>query len=370
MFGSRPSTFLGKRGVGLMSLSKQSAKRFVYSLAFLIGAGLCLANGAACSDNTSSAESGQVGQKVPQSEQSASGNSTQLAKNNKAQKAVKNSESVSQEDKGEQFNKQVITLATWNLENFFDTVDDPYNDDVLTEAEYGDKLTRVSSVLQEVNADIVGIEEIENAQVISDLSKRSGYPYYVLIPGNDRTRGINVGVLSKVPVRNTVSHIQDRFTQKDGKRSSIFSRDCLEVHFKHKSNFTLLVNHFKSKRGGAKTDAKRIAQSNRVKEIARSLSSYPVAICGDLNDTPDAKTLRPLLSCNFLTDVLGHLPEVERRSFFNTRYQSALDYILVNNKLKPAIVPGSARVCADIPEIEKASDHRPVKVAMDLSKIK
>ena len=66
-----------------MSLSKQSAKRFVYSLAFLIGAGLCLANGAACSDNTSSAESGQVGQKVPQSEQSASGNSTQLAKNNK-----------------------------------------------------------------------------------------------------------------------------------------------------------------------------------------------------------------------------------------------------------------------------------------------
>lgn len=351
-----------------MSLPKQGAKSFIYSLAFLIGAGLCLANGAACSNNNSaqnvSAEQiGSVESKADAKDYQ------QLAKANKAKKSKKSSEFVSKEE-SELFNKQIITLATWNLENFFDTIDDPYNDDVLTEAEYADKLTRVSSVLQEVNADIVGIEEIENAQVISDLSKRSGYPYYVLIPGNDRIRGINVGVLSKVPVRNSVSHIQDRFTQKDGKRASVFSRDCLEVHFKHKSNFTLLVNHFKSKRGGAKTDAKRIAQSNRVKEIARSLSAYPVAICGDLNDTPDAKTLRPLLSCNFLTDVLGHLPEIERRSFFNTRYKSALDYILVNKKLKPAVVPDSAKVCADIPEIEKASDHRPVKVVFDFNKLK
>lgn len=352
-----------------MSLPKQSVKSFIYSLAFFVGTGLCLASGAACSSDTPAADDIQNEQIASQQEQSASNDYGQLAKNNKAKKAIKKSESVVSQNEG-QFNKQVITLATWNLENFFDTVDDPYNDDVLTEAEYADKLTRVSSVLQEVNADIVGVEEIENAQVISDLSKRSGYHYYVLIPGNDRIRGINVGVLSKVPVRNSVSHMQDRFTQKDGKRASVFSRDCLEVHFKHKSNFTLLVNHFKSKRGGAKTDAKRIAQSNRVKEIARSLSSYPVAICGDLNDTPEAKTLRPLLSCNFLTDVLGHLPEVERRSFFNTRYQSALDYILVNNKLKPAVVPGSAKVCADIPEIEKASDHRPVKVVLDLNKIK
>ncbi len=353
-----------------MSLPKQKVKSFVYSLAFLIGAGLCLANGGACNSPNSSVEPKLAEQGTSAVEPSASNNYRQLAKANKAKKAIKNGASLTQEESSQPFDKQVITLATWNLENFFDTIDDPYNDDVLTEAEYGDKLTRVSSVLQEVNADIVGIEEIENAQVIADLSKRSGYPYYVLIPGNDRIRGINVGVLSKVPVRNAVSHIQDRFTQKDGKRSSVFSRDCLEVHFKHKSNFTLLVNHFKSKRGGAKTDAKRIAQSNRVKEIARSLSSYPVAICGDLNDTPEAKTLRPLLSCNFLTDVLGHLPEVERRSFFNTRYQSALDYILVNNKLKPAVVPGSAKVCADIPEIEKASDHRPVKVVLDLNKVK
>ncbi|MGM9999671.1 MAG: endonuclease/exonuclease/phosphatase family protein [Candidatus Bruticola sp.] len=329
-----------------MFLSKFNFKSFVVSLALVMGAGYCLASGTACS------------------------HSGHTEKNNFQQSSV-SSETVSVSDtEPEAGEKQVLTLATWNLENFFDTVDDDYNDDVLSESEYADKLTRVSSVLQQVGADIVGVEEVENAQVISDLGRRSGYPYYVLIPGNDKVRGINVGVLSKVPVRNYVTHTQDSFIQPEGKRSAVFSRDCLEVHFKHSSNFTLLVNHFKSKRGGAATDAKRIAQSTRVKEIAHSLSSYPTAICGDLNDTPEAKTLRPLLSCTFLTDVLGHLPEAERRSFFNTRYQSALDYIIVNEKLRPAVVPNSAMVCADIPDIEKASDHRPVKVIFDFNKIR
>ncbi|MGM9992583.1 MAG: endonuclease/exonuclease/phosphatase family protein [Candidatus Bruticola sp.] len=329
-----------------MYFSKFNLKKIAFSIVLAVGVGCCLAGGAACSN---------VG----------------TVDKNELRKESKSSESLSVSSSEHRVSEQpVLTLATWNLENFFDTVDDDYNDDVLTESEYADKLSRVSSVLQQVGADVVGVEEIENSQVLSDLGRRSGYPYYVLIPGNDKVRGINVGVLSKVPVRNCVTHTQDSFIQPKGKRSAVFSRDCLEVHFNHKSNFTLLVNHFKSKRGGAATDAKRIAQAKRVKEIARSLSSYPTAICGDLNDTPEAKTLRPLLSCTFLTDVLGHLPETERRSFFNSRYQSALDYIIVNEKLKPAVVPNSAMVCADIPDIEKASDHRPVKVIFDFRKIK
>ena len=263
--------------------------------------------------------------------------------------------------------QSMVTLATWNLENFFDTVDDPYEDEVLSQREYADKLGRVSAVLQEVDADIVGVEEIENDKILEEVSKRSGYPYFVLVPGNDKFRGINVGVLSKVPIRNYVSHAGDRFSS-GGKRTA-FSRDCLEVHFKHKSNLTLLANHFKSKRGGDQSDPKRLAQATRVKEIAESLKNYPVAICGDLNDTPNAKTLRPLLQTAGLTDVLGHLPESSRLSFFSKRYQSALDYIIVNDKLKPAVVKGSAKVCSDIPNISKASDHRPVKVTLNLDKI-
>lgn len=260
-----------------------------------------------------------------------------------------------------------ISMATWNLENFFDTNDDYYKDEVLSERQYGDKLNRLGSVIKGINADIVGVQEIETQGCLEDLAERSGYPYIVFYPGNDKIRGINVGVMSKIPIRNYVSHAKDRFGS-NGSRGA-FSRDCLEVHFKHTSNFTLLVNHLKSKLGGEESDAKRFQQAQRVVEIAEGLQSLPVAICGDLNDEPDSKALKPLTTCPFLTDVLGHLPRERRLSFFSKRYKSALDYIFVNNRLKPAIVPGSARVY-NTQEAGAASDHRPVRVDFDLSKIK
>lgn len=263
--------------------------------------------------------------------------------------------------------KRVI-LATWNLENFFDTVDDSYKDDVLSEREYADKLSRLSRVVQEVDADIIGVEEVEKQESLEELAERSGYPYVAFYPGNDHIRGINVGVMSRIPIRNYVSHARDRFGS--GGERGAFSRDCFEVHFKHKSNFTLLVNHFKSKIGGEKSDAKRFLQAQRVVEIAKDLNNFPVAICGDLNDDPENKPLSPLIKCKFLTDTLGHLPKNQRLTFFSKKYQSALDYIFVNDKLKPAFVKDSVKIFTDIPDIDKASDHRPVRIELDLSKIK
>lgn len=270
---------------------------------------------------------------------------------------------------GTQESKQKrVTLATWNLENFFDTVDDSYKDDVLSEREYADKLSRLARVVQEVDADIIGVEEVEKQESLEELAERSGYPYVAFYPGNDHIRGINVGVMSRIPIRNYVSHARDRFGS--GGERGAFSRDCFEVHFKHKSNFTLLVNHFKSKIGGDKSDSKRFLQAQRVVEIAKDLNNFPVAICGDLNDDPENKPLSPLIKCKFLTDTLGHLPKDQRLTFFSKKYQSALDYIFVNDKLKPAFVKNSVRIYTDIPDIDKASDHRPVKIELDFSKIK
>ena len=259
-----------------------------------------------------------------------------------------------------------VTLATWNLENFFDAVDDPYNDEIVSAREYAEKLGGLSSVLQEVNADIVSVSEVEKGESLAELGRRSGYSYSLVVPGNDRYRGIQVGILSKIPLGPHVSHAKDKLQTEAGKETA-FSRDCLEVHFKHPSQLTVLANHFKSKRGGAKSDAQRWAQAKRVREIAQGLANYPLAICGDLNEEPQNKPLQPLLSAPFLTDVLGHMPLEQRRTFFNERYQSALDYIIINDKLKPFLVTGSAKIYSNIPNIERISDHRPVKVEFDFS---
>lgn len=261
-----------------------------------------------------------------------------------------------------------LRVATWNLHDFFDAVDDSYNDEVLSLREFASKLDSLKAGLDDVNADIVGVCEVENLACLRKLGERAGYPYVLLVPGNDRIRGINVGVLSRIPIKNYVSHTRDRFRNSAG-RNGAFSRDCLEVHFAHSSRLTLLVNHLKSQRGQDKeaNDAKRASQAGRVREIAAGLSSVPVVIVGDMNADPDSPSLRPLLGAKFLTDVMQSIPAKSRVTFKNSRYTSALDYILVNQKLAPAVEANSVRIYAT-PNVARASDHRPVSVDLRLSR--
>ncbi len=65
----------------------------------------------------------------------------------------------------------------------------------------------------------------------------------------------------------------------------------------------MLVNHFKSKRGGG--DARRLRQTTRVKEIVNArLPDHPhLVVLGDLNDTPDSANLAPLINDTPLKDI-------------------------------------------------------------------
>ena len=73
---------------------------------------------------------------------------------------------------------QPLSIGYWNVENLFDTVDDPeINDDEfsiggkknVTKDIYELKLTHTAEVLMDLNADVVGLSEVENAFVIQDL---------------------------------------------------------------------------------------------------------------------------------------------------------------------------------------------------------
>ena len=161
-----------------------------------------------------------------------------------------------------------------------------------------------------------------------------------------------------------MTHINDSFRGSDGAIHK-FSRDCLEVHFNHPSRLTMLVNHFKSKRGGNDTSTdKRQAQAARVKAIASSLSKYPLIVVGDLNDEPASQALAPLVKQAGLYDALSWIGS-NRVSFKSKKYSSALDYLLLNGQLKPKMVPQSARIVVG-DAVKKASDHRPVIVDVKL----
>lgn len=260
------------------------------------------------------------------------------------------------------------TLATYNVQDLFDTTDDPRAEDERpTENRLQNKFTRLRRVLHILDADVVGLMEVETLAVLRRLNDEHlrdlGYRETILIEGNDPERGIDVALLSRFSVAHVVSHAGETFSDADGHTRRIFSRDCLECHIILPSGETLvvLVNHFKSKRGGEEeTEALRERQAARVRVLAENLSRlHPlVAIVGDLNDTPDSPPLR-LLTAQ-LSDILSDVPATHRATFMHAGQPERIDYLLAAPALAARFVPGSVLIPHDIWP-KKASDHSPVR---------
>ena len=197
-------------------------------------------------------------------------------------------------------------------------------------------------VIKALNADVMCVVEVEDRELLghfnSQVLKTKRFDHYMLIDGND-DRGIDVGILSRPPIRNIRSHVDD----KDG-NSQIFSRDCpeYEVLLENGKSLWVLCNHFKSKGFGsaAASDARRKRQAGRVAQILGEhfdLAQDLVVVAGDLNDTPDSDPLSPLISMPNLHNIVDTLPEEERYTHIYGNEKSQIDYLLVSTPLKNAL---------------------------------
>lgn len=102
-----------------------------------------------------------------------------------------------------------FTIASFNMERFYDTVNDPGGDVALTADAYGRRLAKASLTIRNVlrTPDIIGVEEVEKLSVLQAIAARvnadavaagDADPAYVayLAEGND-SGGIDVGFLVK-----------------------------------------------------------------------------------------------------------------------------------------------------------------------------
>ncbi len=265
------------------------------------------------------------------------------------------------------------TLASYNVQDLFDTTDDPNADDLRpAENQLQNKLTRLGRALHILGADVVGLMEVETLGVLrrlnGDMLADLGYREAILIEGNDPERGIDVALLSRFPVTQTVSHASETWTSVDGQARRLFSRDCLECHVALPGGEVLvvLVNHFKSKRGGeSESEPLRTAQAARVRAIADDLlPRFPLlAVVGDLNDTPDSRALAPLLQASPLLDLAARdVPEPNCYSFVHAGQAERIDYLLASPALAARFVPHSALIPHDT-WFKRASDHAPIRAA-------
>jgi len=223
-----------------------------------------------------------------------------------------------------------------------DRVDAAFN--VLSE----DDRTLTAQALAATRADVCALQEVENLVTLTAFHNRyvtrwADRPYQerILHEGNDG-RGIDVALLSRLPVRRHKSHAGETFgslglTPPKGKsaRSRVFRRDCLEVDIvKDGRELTLYVCHFKSMQAVRRIIERRFAKPAEEDWI----------ILGDLNDylEIDGRSvtdhgLGPLVDDGFAVDVaMASIPnEMERWSHHYPKENtySALDHILISPAL-------------------------------------
>jgi len=233
---------------------------------------------------------------------------------------------------------KVLTVAFYNLENLFDTFDDPitFDDDRTPEGKdhwtediYEEKLKNMAYVIAQIGAEvaqtspaILGVAEIENRKVLEDLinqpllrDKNYGIVHY---DSPDR-RGIDVALLyqkNHFKVINSKAYelpIYD--TEEPDKR--VYTRDQLLVSgILDTEKMFFIVNHWPSRRGGeARSSYKREAAAALNKRIIDSLHAtapdIKIITMGDFNDDPLNKSIKKILNAK------GKKQQVKRLGLFN-----------------------------------------------------
>lgn len=233
---------------------------------------------------------------------------------------------------------QISAIAFYNVENLFDTLDDPKNwgdDEFLphgtynyTPKVYQEKLHNLSTLISQLGttftpdgAAVVGIAEVENGTVLRDLVKQpalSGRNYqYVHFDSRD-SRGIDVGMLYN-PKYFKLLQAQALYVDisKIGEVKGGKTRDVLFVSGTLAGDTVhILVNHWPSRRGGEAASAPLRAAAasvgKRVIDSLQALNSHAkVVLMGDLNDDPNNESITKVLGAT------GDLRKVKATGLYN-----------------------------------------------------
>ncbi len=262
------------------------------------------------------------------------------------------------------------TIAFWNVENLYDTIDDPDINDAefLPSAKnawnserYNTKLNNTAQVILAINGgsgpDILGMAEVENRGVLVDLTTKTDLKkqkYGIVHFDSPDKRGIDVALIYKTKSFSVLSssHVPVALTRADNDSAAPRpTRDILVVRgiLNKKDTICILVNHWPSRMGGVEqSDPKRAAAAKTVQRICDSLISlYPtgkIMAMGDFNDEPTNRSVMSI--CSGQDDlpfdgqvmIFDNMMDSIKASGDGTHYykkeKSCLDQILVTPKLR------------------------------------
>ena len=260
----------------------------------------------------------------------------------------------------------VHTVAFYNFENLFDTIDNPNNDEEWlpngtqrwTSKKYNQKLENLSKVLMQIGTNdqqkegptFIGGSEIENRGVLEDLVNHPNIvknDYGIVHFDSPDKRGIDVALLYQkkyfkptsfvnIPliIYRGINNEKDKETEEDkidndkievAYNNRVYTRDILLVTgFLEGEEINILVNHWPSRSGGEKKSSPfREAAGRLAKKMMDSVyrvnPDAKIILMGDFNDGTYNKSVKEGVGAK-LTKA-----EVKQFGIFNPFEQMAKD---------------------------------------------
>jgi len=250
-----------------------------------------------------------------------------------------------------------INIGFWNVENLFDLENDPVkNDDefslggqkLVTQEILELKLKHMIEVISDLNADILGLCEVENRKVLEMLNET--YPdknYSIVHYESPDLRGIDVALLYDDEIFNVLEAypINIPFLGEDPSRDILYVKGTLGESALH-----IFVNHWPSNYSGLErgTNRRSVAANvlrKAIDEILINDENANIILMGDFNEGPLAKAVKDILKStidhkevvgNFhqLWNSMAHIIGVENGGTYKYRgIDNVIDQFIVSKGL-------------------------------------
>ncbi len=216
---------------------------------------------------------------------------------------------------------KVHTIAFYNLENLFDTINDPNKFDEASpmmelktnrSEVYKKKIQNMAMVIADIGKEtthnspaIIGVSEVENREVLEDLVNDSSLrdkDYGIVHFHSPDARGIDVALLYQKKLFTPTSTTSNELKiYDDNTKKRVYTRDQLVVSGTLEDDpISIIVNHWPSRSGGeARSRPKRVAAAKLTKHLVDSLQVIDpyakVFIMGDFNDDPTNNSVKDVL---------------------------------------------------------------------------
>ena len=233
-----------------------------------------------------------------------------------------------------------LFVASWNLENLFDTVNDPFKEDEeflpesiksWTSQRLDKKLNNLARVIHSMNyghgPDILGVVETEHQWLLDRMDEKflADINYQTAYLESPDSRGIDNGLIYKRDMFHILSVTADTINLADGYPTRL----VLNVNLLTLNGDTIHVfeNHWPSRSGGeSESEINRIAAAEVLKKNTDEILAHNpdafILIMGDFNDEPtNISILNTLKAQPVRCDTIsGKLKENKTKELYNLAY--------------------------------------------------